>query len=72
MTFLGIIEHEFEMKMESGSSKKNRTLILVCITMNLFYKLFGNISNYKFQQKCRFMISPFDTFFEERRRHTRP
>ena len=40
MTFLGIIEHEFEMKMESGSSKKNRTLILVCITMNLFYKLF--------------------------------
>ena len=40
MTFLGIIEHEFEMKMESGSSKKNRTLILVCITMNLLYKLF--------------------------------
>ena len=46
MTFLGIIEHEFEMKMESGSSKKNRTLILVCITMNLFYKLFiGTIVN---------------------------
>ena len=40
MTFLGIIEHEFEMKMESGSSKKNRTLILVCITMDLLYKLF--------------------------------
>ena len=34
MTFLGIIEHEFEMKMESGSSKKNRTLILVRIVFS--------------------------------------
>ena len=46
MTFLGIIEHEFEMKMESGSSKKNRTLILVCITMNYFINFLQVLVSY--------------------------